>query len=81
MSQGRQRTGSRELQGFESHRCGMVPDGVSIRRYDRASDEYVYRGLRGWMLHFLSFDAEYGWPYMEAVGEIAYCPWCGERLD
>lgn len=76
MSSGTHRTGTREMQGFETHRCELMPEGYSLRKYDHPS---LYRD--GWRLADRELDSEWMEYFLEDFAAVTYCPWCGRRLD
>jgi len=66
---------------IKTHRCEKsLKAGVSIRYtyssdFLRSKDDY-----ETWRLFTYSFDSEYDVFYPVHVGEIGYCPFCGEEL-
>ena len=70
---GRHRTGDRETQGFETHRCPPRPEGASLRRYEGP------RSAEGWVLAVAAID-EWGEHCLRGACLVEYCPFCGERL-
>ena len=77
----RYRTGDKATQGFETHRCGKMPRGASLRRYhDMNRFERSLYG-DGWILAHVDWDPEYDWTGLVSYGrDVRFCPWCGERL-
>lgn len=65
---------------METHRCpGSLEQEVSIRHDKR------YEGYRdyapAWNLRTLEHDSEYGSIFPRYRCEIAYCPFCGKKLE
>ena len=60
-----------------THRCpGSLHNSASIRLEQSYGDE----SPTTWVLRQLDYDWEYLCPYLNEIGEIFYCPWCGQRL-
>lgn len=77
----RYQTGDKTTQGFDTHRCGKMPKGVSLRKYhDLTKFERIIYG-DGWVLGFADYDMDYDVAYLDSCGKnVKFCPWCGERL-
>lgn len=64
-------------QYYATHRCaGSLNANASIRLEQDFGDE----SPTTWVLRQLDYDWEYLRPYLNEIGEIFYCPWCGQRL-
>lgn len=62
---------------FATHRCaGSLYNSASIRLEQSHGDESPMT----WYLRVLDYDWEYMNPFLNKIGEIFYCPWCGQRL-
>lgn len=71
---------------FETHRCGSMPRGISLRRYLPTGGRVQRPEPGGWVISFTDCDPDWDYTYLHPVnphrGEGArFCPWCGERLD
>lgn len=69
---------------FDTHRCGAMPKGFSIRRY-RSDERYPWPESGGWVLSRTAWDSEWDYTYLEHVNPwrrhgMRFCPWCGEKL-
>ena len=62
---------------YATHRCaGSLNANASIRLEQDFGDETPMT----WYLRVLDYDWEYMRPFLNGIGEIFYCPWCGQRL-
>ena len=60
-----------------THRCpGSLHNNASIRLEQSYGDE----SPTTWVLRQRDCDWEWMRPYMYEIGEVFYCPWCGQRL-
>ena len=71
---------------FETHRCGAMPDGFSLRRYEPDGRAHQYPEPGGWVLAMHDYDFEWMTDYLNHLTpyrrqSVHFCPWCGERLD
>lgn len=66
----------------KTHRCdGSLRYGVSIRK-NAASVYWGETGAyHGWTLWDRACDLEYDCWHERCIGTIAFCPFCGERLE
>ena len=71
---------------FETHRCGAMPEGFSLRRYEPSGRAHQYPEPGGWVLAMHDYDWEWCQDFLNEVTPfhnqfVRFCPWCGERLD
>lgn len=65
----------------KTHRCaGSLESRVSIRK-DAKKDKYGKETIPGWTLWTREHDLEYDFYSEVRVGVIAYCPFCGAKMD
>ena len=72
-------------ESFETHRCGAMPDGFSLRRYEPDGRSPQYPEPGGWVLAMHDYDYEWMTDYLNHLTpyrrqSVRFCPWCGERL-
>ena len=72
--------------GFATHRCGCMPDGFSLRRYEDSGHEHQWPEPGGWVLGRMEIDDEWMTKYLDHVTpwsreHVRFCPWCGDDLE
>jgi len=76
---------SRAKVKFATHRCALMPEGFSLRRYADAGVDFQWPEPNGWVLGRYDYDYEWMQGYLDHVTpwrreHVRFCPWCGEDL-
>lgn len=65
-----------------THRCkGSLKHGVSIRFCNQYNFIKVSEDYEAWRLFILAIDDDFDTKYLNHIGEINYCPFCGKELN
>ena len=71
---------------FVTHRCGLMPEGYSLRKYADNGKKHQWPEPGGWVLGMRDWDDEWDYTFLNnltpwAKQHVRFCPWCGEELE